>query len=56
MNHNELLNKVADRLGQTNKNAINMEKIKDATATIEEAETDEILNKIGLEIQRQGGY
>ena len=56
MNHNELLNKLANRLDQTATNANNKKEIETVVSSQEEEGMGTILNKIGLEIQRQGGY
>lgn len=50
MNYNDVLNSIADRMGQAP--AISIGK---PTATPTQTNTDTVLNKIGLEVQRQGG-
>ena len=50
MNYNDVLNNVADRMGQSSATS------KGAPApTPTQTDTNDLLNKIGLEVQRQGG-
>ena len=50
MNYNDVLNSVADRMGQ----ATTTSRSKPST-TSTQTTTNDLLNKIGLEVQRQGG-
>ena len=50
MNYNDVLNSVADRMGQ----ATTTSRSKPPTAPTQTT-IDNLLNKIGLEVQRQGG-
>lgn len=54
MNHNELLKKLADMLNQMTKKTNNQQEIKTLSSE-DRQEMNSILNKIGLEIQREGG-
>ena len=49
-NYETILNRVAEQTIQT------MEKSKNETNQMSQNETDNVLNSIGLEVQRQGGY
>ena len=49
MEYNELLNKIQDRMKNTSLPAFG------ATQQYEKDDTETLLNKIGLEVQRQGG-
>ena len=49
MEYNELLNKIQDRMKNTSLPTFG------ATQQYERDDTETLLNKIGLEVQRQGG-
>lgn len=49
-NYETILNRVAEQTTQT------MEKAENETNQMSQNETDNVLNSIGLEVQRQGGY
>lgn len=50
MNYNDVLNSIADRMGQVSAVSQGKPPITPAQTT-----TNDLLNKIGLEVQRQGG-
>ena len=50
MNYNDVLNTIADRMGQAPATASGK-----PTPTPTQTNTNDLLNKIGLEVQRQGG-
>ena len=50
MNYNDVLNSIVDRMGQ----ATTIPRSKPST-TPTQTTTNDLLNKIGLEVQRQGG-
>lgn len=56
MNYNELLNKMSSKMQSASIKASNSGFINNAVSTPKEDTTSTMLNKIGLEIQRQGGY
>ena len=55
MNYNELLNKMSSKMSSAS-SKISGSRTTNSAATPKEDNTSTMLNKIGLEIQRQGGY
>jgi hypothetical protein len=56
MNYNELLNKLSSGMASATKNSGSRTVNNNAVSTPKEDTTSTMLNKIGLEVQRQGGY
>lgn len=56
MNYNELLNKMSSKLSSASSKISGSRTTNNAVSTPKEDNTSTMLNKIGLEIQRQGGY
>ena len=56
MNYNELLNKMSSKMQSASIKANNSSLPNKAVSTPKEDTTSTMLNKIGLEVQRQGGY
>ena len=56
MNYNELLNKMSSKMSSASAKATNSRVANNAVSTPKEDTTSNMLNKIGLEVQRQGGY
>lgn len=55
MNYNELLNKLSSGMATAIKNS-GSRAVNNAVSAPKEDTTSTMLNKIGLEVQRQGGY
>ena len=55
MNYNELLNQMAQQMAQTRNSAKAVARRSSSVSTPKEDTTATLLNKIGLEVQRQGG-
>lgn len=56
MNYNELLNKLSSGMVSAAKKSSGSRTAGNAVSTPKEDTTSTMLNKIGLEVQRQGGY
>lgn len=56
MNYNELLNKLSSKMSSVLAKASGSHPANNAVSTPKEDITSTMLNKIGLEVQRQGGY
>ena len=56
MNYNELLNKLSSKMSSASAKASGSRAANNAVSTPKEDITSTMLNKIGLEVQRQGGY
>lgn len=56
MNYNELLNKMSSKMSSASSKISDSRTTNNAVSTPKEDNTSTMLNKIGLEIQRQGGY
>lgn len=62
MIYNELLNKISSMMMSASQNTNNSRNVsqkthtEDKVSTLKEDTTSTMLNKIGLEVQRQGGY
>ena len=56
MNYNELLNKLSSWMTSATKKSSGSRTTGNAVSTPKEDTTSTMLNKIGLEVQRQGGY
>ena len=56
MNYNELLNKLSSKMSSASVKASGSRTTNGAGFTSKEDNTSIMLNRIGLEVQRQGGY
>lgn len=56
MNYNELLNKMSSTMQSASGRVSGSRTTNNAISTPKEDNTSTMLNKIGLEVQRQGGY
>lgn len=56
MNYNELLNKLSSKMSAASSKVSGSRTANGAVSTPKEDTTSTMLNKIGLEVQRQGGY
>ena len=56
MNYNELLNKLSSSMANNNTKKLNTEKKINNTVNSKTDNVADLLNKIGLEVQRRGGY
>ena len=56
MNYNELLNKMSSKMQSASGKASGSSMANNTVSTPKEDTTSTMLNKIGLEVQRQGGY
>ena len=56
MDYNELLNKLSSKMSSAASKASGFRTVNNAVSTPKEDTTSIILNKVGLEVQRRGGY
>ncbi len=56
MTYNELLNKLSSGMSSASVKSSGSRTANNAVSTPKEDTTSNMLNKIGLEVQRQGGY
>lgn len=56
MNYNELLNKISSKMQSASVKVSGSRTANNVVSTPKEDTTSTMLNKIGLEVQRQGGY
>jgi len=56
MNYNELLTQLSTKMSSASIKASGSRTANNAVSTPKEDNTSTMLNKIGLEVQRQGGY
>lgn len=56
MTYNELLNKLSSKMSSASAKSSSSRAANNAGSTPKEDTTSTVLNKIGLEVQRQGGY